>query len=110
VVPNMTNPQRRYGTMLVRFPHPPNIGGLPPGIKLSFPGVERCPHITQTQPSPGGPNKPSGLLFLDTLSCAPLISQAVSVARFCLGEYSVMPCYIDEASLDVVVRCKACAV
>jgi hypothetical protein len=47
---------------------------------------------------------PSGLLFLGLPSCAPFIAQAVRVARF------LMPRDIDEASLHIAVRFKACAV
>jgi hypothetical protein len=41
---------------------------------------------------------------------ASLIAQSASVTRFCLFEYSVMLRDIEEASLHVAVRFKACAV
>jgi hypothetical protein len=79
---------------------------------LSCPFLASSDALTSLKPNlvPAGPTNRRDSYFSDTPFCAPLISQAVSVARFCLGEYSIMPRYIDEASLDVVVRCKACAV
>jgi hypothetical protein len=50
----------------------------------------------------------SGLLISGagpSIPCAPLIAQAVRAICFCLGEYSVMPHYIDKASLHAAVRC-----
>ena len=56
-------------------------------------------------------NAPVGTSTLRSLRLpASLIAQSAGVTRFCLCEYSVMLRDIDEASLHIAFRFKACAV